>query len=395
MKVAVIAPTTLPSRRANTLQVMKMTQALASLGHKVRLAIPEETGTGDRGNRSWDAISNLYGLNSRFPMEWLPANPRLRKYDYAWSAIRWARKWKAEIIYTRLPQAATWAANQGLPTILESHDLPQGTFGPLLFRLFLRGRSARSLILISNPLAADLRERFGSSIQPPFVQIIPDGVDLERYTDLPEPAESRRRLSADLKNRADKLDINFLPERFTAGYTGHLYPGRGISLILKMAESIPEMNFLIAGGNPNDVNRIEAKVLEGKLQNVTLTGFIPNAELPRYQSACDVLLMPYQRQVSASSGGDIAKYLSPMKLFEYMACGRAICTSDLPVFGDVLSEEIAILLPSDDVSSWVKALRSLKVDPKLRMNIAVRAKEMAAEYSWENRAKKILSGVQT
>lgn len=395
MKVAVIAPTTLPSRRANTLQVMKMTQALASLGHQVRLAIPEETGTGDRGNRSWDSISNLYGLNTRFPMEWLPANPRLRKYDYAWSAIRWARKWKAEIIYTRLPQAATWAANQGLPTILESHDLPQGTFGPLLFRLFLRGRSTCNLILISNPLAADLRERFGSSIQPPFAQIIPDGVDLERYTDLPEPAESRRRLSADLKNRADKLDINFLPERFTAGYTGHLYPGRGISLILKMAESLTEMNFLIAGGNPNDVNRIEAKVLEGNLQNVTLTGFIPNAELPRYQSACDVLLMPYQRQVSASSGGDIAKYLSPMKLFEYMACGRAICTSDLPVFGDVLSEEIAILLPSDDVSSWVKALRSLKVDPKLRMNIAVRAKEMAAEYSWENRAKKILSGVQT
>ena len=394
MKVAVIAPTMLPSRRANTLQVMKMTHALANLGHQVRLAIPEDTRDGASSDRSWDSISHHYGLNTRFPMEWLPADPRFRKYDYAWSAVRWSRKWKAEIIYTRLPQAAALAANKGLPTILETHDLPQGTCGPLLFRLFLRGRGALSSILISNPLAADLREIFGSSIQPPFSQVIPDGVDLERYSALPEPGESRRRLSADLKRRADKLEAQFLPERFTAGYTGHLYPGRGISLILKMAERLPEMNILIVGGNPSDLNRIQGKVLEGNLQNVTLTGFIPNAELPSYQSVCDVLLMPYQRQVSASSGGDIAKYLSPMKLFEYMACGRAICASDLPVFGDVLSAETAILLPPDDLSSWVTALQELKEKPKRRKEIAGRAKEEAGNYSWENRARKILAGVQ-
>jgi glycosyltransferase involved in cell wall biosynthesis len=376
------------------MQVMKMTQAFASLGHQVRLAIPEDAGNEASGDRSWDSLSHHYGLNTRFPMEWLPANPRLRKYDYAWSAVRWSRKWNAEIIYTRLPQAAALAANQGLSTILEIHDFPQGTFGPLLFRLFLRGRGARGLILISNPLAVDLQEKIGFSVQTPFTQVVPDGVDLGRYSDLPESGESRRKLIAGFNKQDDKLEAQFLLERFTAGYTGHLYPGRGISLILKIAESLPEMNFLIVGGNPNDVNRIQGKVLEGKLQNVTLIGFIPNAELPRYQSACDVLLMPYQRQVSASSGGDIAKYLSPMKLFEYMACGRAICSSDLPVFGDVLSAEIAVLLPPDDVSHWVMALRELKEDPKRREELAGRAKRKAGDYSWENRARKILAGIQ-
>jgi glycosyltransferase involved in cell wall biosynthesis len=83
-----------------------------------------------------------------------------------------------------------------------------------------------------------------------------------------------------------------------------------------------------------------------------------------------------------------------MKLFEYMACGRAICSSDLPVFGDVLSAEIAVLLPPDDVSHWVMALRELKEDPKRREELAGRAKRKAGDYSWENRARKILAGIQ-
>ncbi len=394
MNLAIIAPTAIPSRRANTLQVMKMTQAFENLGHDVRLAIPDDAGDVVGDIRSWDSLSHHYGLNKQFAMEWLPVNPRLRKYDYAWNAVRWSRKWKAEMIYTRLPQAAALSANQGITTILEVHDAPQGTFGPLLFKLFLRGTGARRLVVISTPLAEDLHRKFGSLLQPPFMQVIPDGVDLERYADIPEPGVSRRRLMADFNLQDDKLDPRFLPERFTAGYTGHLYPGRGMSLILGIAERIPEMNFLIVGGDSNDVSRIRTKVKELNLQNVTLTGFIPNAVLPRYQSACDVLMMPYQQQVSASSGGNIAKYLSPMKLFEYLACGRAICSSDLPVFGDVLSAEIAVLLPPGDTNSWVMALRELSENPSRRKDLAEKAKRAAGDYSWESRAKKILAGIQ-
>ena len=393
MKLANIAPTSIPSRRANSLQVMKMTQAFANLGHDVHLVIPDDGKEIEVGDRSWDTLAHHYGLSTEFQMEWLPANPRLRKYDYAWYAVRRAREWDAEIIYTRLPQAAAFAAMQGVNTILEVHDCPQGSIGPLLFRLFLRGSGAKRLILISNPLAADLEDRFGSIIRPPFMQVNPDGVDLERYTDLPEPEESRRRLSSDISLQGDKLGVQFFPERFTAGYTGHLYPGRGISLLLEIAEQLPQVNFLIVGGEPKDVNIVREKVVENNLQNVILTGFIPNTELPLYQSACDVLMMPYQQQVSASSGGNIAKYLSPMKLFEYLACGRAICASDLPVFREVLSAENAILLPPNEASSWVSAVRKLIKDPSMREDIAASAKRAASGYTWEKRASRILAGV--
>lgn len=393
MKIAIIAPTSIPSRRANTLQVMKMAQAFARHDHDVRMAIPEDNPVVEPGNRDWDSLAYHYGLNTRFRMEWLPAQPRLRKYDYAWYAVRWARQWKADVIFTRLPQTAAAASLLGITSILEVHDFPQGVLGPLLFRLFVQGNGARRLIVITNPLAADLRDTFGSRIQPQFMQVIPDGVDLDRYTDLPEPEESRRRLISEFELQGDKLESRFLPDRFTAGYSGHLYPGRGTSLLLEIAKNLQQVNFLIVGGEPEDVARVQGKAQEDNLQNITFTGFIPNTDLPRYQSACDVLLMPYQRQVSASSGGNIAKYLSPMKLFEYLACGRAICASDLPVFREVLSAETAVLLPPDQAGSWVSAIQDLIENPTLRQELAVNSRAAADKYTWEQRADKILAGI--
>ena len=112
--------------------------------------------------------------------------------------------------------------------------------------------------------------------------------------------------------------------------------------------------------------------------------------LEGYQAACDILLMPYQHKVSASSGGDIVKFLSPMKLFEYLACGRAILSSDLPVLREVLNSQNAILLPADDSAAWVAAIRELKANPEKRAALAAQAQADASDYSWEARAEQIM-----
>ncbi len=100
-----------------------------------------------------------------------------------------------------------------------------------------------------------------------------------------------------------------------------------------------DITFLIIGGEAGQISQLKSAVESRGLKNIYVLGFIPNAELPLYQAACDVLMMPYQGHVAASSGGDISRYLSPMKLFEYMACGRAILASDLPVLKEVLNAQ--------------------------------------------------------
>jgi len=126
-----------------------------------------------------------------------------------------------------------------------------------------------------------------------------------------------------------------------------------------------------------------------------MTGFLPNAELPVVQAACDVLLMPYQQKVAASSGGDISKYLSPMKLFEYMACGRVVLSSDLPVLREVLSDDNAVLLPPDDLAAWVNAIVMVKNHPKKAVQLATQAKMDVQRYSLTARTKKILASIES
>jgi glycosyltransferase involved in cell wall biosynthesis len=374
MKIAVAAPTHLPARRANTLQVMKMTQALALLGHDVRLAVPGRPAT----PVSWDMLAEQYGLSLPFSVDWLPTQRSLRSYDYGLHVLGWARRQGAQLLYTRLPQAAAVAAVSGLPVILEAHDIPQGRMGIWLFRRFLSGRAARRLVVITRTLADDLSNRFGAPAGPPFTLVASDGVDLERFAGLPAPEQARRTLPLEIHG-------------FTAGYTGHLYTGRGVNLILTLAASLPKINFLLVGGEPLDVERVRKDVHSHGLNNVHLTGFISNSDLPRWQAACDVLLMPYQVHVAASSGGDIGRYLSPMKLFEYLACGRAILSSDLPVLREVLNPENALLLPAQDATAWMNALQSLSADPGRREDLARRARQDAARYTWESRAALILA----
>jgi glycosyltransferase involved in cell wall biosynthesis len=105
--------------------------------------------------------------------------------------------------------------------------------------------------------------------------------------------------------------------------------------------------------------------------------------------------MPYQRKVAASSGGDIAKYLSPMKLFEYLACGRAILSSNLPVLREILNEKNAVLLSPDDLAAWVTTIQSLNSNPEKRAQLAAQARQDAQRYSWIDRANKIISAIKS
>lgn len=401
MKIAVIAPTYIPSRRANTIQVMKMSQALTAIGHQVRLAVPyspkehpehkrENKPSSSRTEKNRNALRHFYGLTDTFPLDYLQAGARWRRYDYGFRSVRWARRWKADVIYTRLPQAAAIASSLGFKTVLEVHDLPQGRFGRQLFKRFLKGSGAHRIVVITNALAMELRKQFSMPTNTPFFVLAPDGVDLSRYAGLPAPAEARQNLAAGDKPAGEQITPPVIPPNaFVAGYTGHLYKGRGIQLILELAVRLPEITFLLVGGEPQAVDNLQSIIRKRSLANIILTGFVPNAVLPRYQAACDVLLMPYQSKVSASSGGDIARFLSPMKLFEYMACRRPILSSNLPVFKEILNANNAVLLPPDDPEAWADSLQLLQTDPEVRQKLAAQAFHDVQKYTWKKRAGKI------
>ncbi len=374
MIVACISASRVPSTTANSMQVMKACQALSQLEHDVHLFLPQHKFQLKNIN-----LGSFYGLKTQFPIEFLSSQPSLNRYDFAMWAVRKARQIKADIAYVWFVQAGIFSLLAHLPVIFELHGPPEGNFGPALFRLFQRLGGLKRLLPITNALAGQLQERFKIDItNPQLVRTAPNGVDLERYAELPDPPTARSQLD--------------LPAALTVGYTGHLYPGRGMSLLTELARCFPRINFLWVGGRQQDVESWRQRLAEEKLENVTLTGFIENSRLPLYQAAADILLMPYERQISGSSGGNSSAYASPMKMFEYMACRRAIISSDLPVIREVLSPRNALLCPPEDIGVWSQAVGSLIYDEDRRQVLADQAWQDIQQYSWLERARKALDG---
>jgi glycosyltransferase involved in cell wall biosynthesis len=224
-----------------------------------------------------------------------------------------------------------------------------------------------------------LEHRLGVHLPDSFARVAPNGVDLERYAALPDPGEARRLFG--------------LPERFTASYTGQLYAGRGLDLLLELARRHPEISFAWAGGDPEAVDRWRSRLAAAGVENTALLGFVPNDQLPLLHAASDVLLMPYEERVYLS-GGNLSTFYSPMKLFEYLAAERAILSSDLPVLHEVLNEDNAILLPPGNIEAWDEALMRLVQDEERRLRLGRQARRDASRYTWEARARIALDGLE-
>ena len=375
MHIACIATSAIPSRTANSVQVMKVCQAFTQLEHEVRLWLP-----GSTPELSWEELAAHYGLRSRFEVSWMRSLRRGRRYDFCYRAVRAARRWKAHLYYLWPLQAAALTSSLGLSTLLELHDRPQGRLGPHLFRRALQGSGLRRLLPITAALQKYLAEAYQTTLKPPFSIISPMGVDLERYEDLPASDDARSALG--------------LRDTFTVGYTGHLYPGRGIELLFELARLNPSIAFVWAGGEPVAIERWRKRLRDAEVNNVQLLGFVSNKRLPLVHAACDVFLMPYARRISVSSGGDTARFASPMKVFEYFAAKRAIISSDLPVLRETLNETNALLVPPEDVHAWNAALQTVISDSELRAKLAEQAGLDARKYSWRQRAQNALSGIE-
>jgi glycosyltransferase involved in cell wall biosynthesis len=332
----------------------------------------------------WVQLAGQYGIpllenspHPTFDVTWLPTIRRLRRYDFAGQAVARARAWGAGMIYTWTLQAALLAAWQGLPTILELHDRVTGRFAPWIFRQFLQARTPKRILVITRALRQRLESDF-PGLAYANVQIAPNGTNLEAYLDLPDAPTARRRLN--------------LPEGPTVVYTGHFYAGRGMELLYGLACAFPHIRFLWIGGRPEDTAAWRQRLDATRVNNVTLTGFIDNRSLPLYQSAGDILIMPYERAIAGSSGGNSADICSPMKLFDYLAAGRAILSSDLPVFHEVLSTETAVLCPPEDLPAWRAALAGLLADPARCRALGQAARASASQYSWLERETIALRG---
>lgn len=345
------------SRDANAIQIDRMCAALEQGGHKVTL-----TAIGRRPDQA---------LN--YDLLLLPCRTsrlRNRLMQVLTTICLW--RLRPDILFTRSPLLALPGLWRGVQVVLELHSLPSnGSKTRVALQRSLRHPSLRRIVTISQALADDLVAEFG----PPH-----QGCDIVVAHDGAEPG-----------SRPGRAVEHNRPLRI--GYFGHLYPGKGMETITALAPMLPELSFEVYGGTDADIARWRA-ACDGQ-DNLTLHGHIPHADVASRMAECDILIAPYAAQVSHVRGGDIGRWMSPLKLFEYMAAERPIVTSDLPVLREVVRDgETALLCPPGDTEVYATALRRLAADPELRARIGSASRELLeGEYTWEMRAQRVLDGI--
>lgn len=362
-----IAPGGVPTGNANAVQIAKMCDALVTAGHDVTIVSIKAFSDPTMVNVP---LRTLYGLASDLRIHPISTTRFARPYDYAARVATFAaRTGPYDIVFSR-HLASAWAIailrHPGL--ILELHAPPAGRLAPSMFGTLAGRPSLRTIVTISDSLATAVRERWPQAA--PKVRVLRDGFSFHQYQSVADKAAARRLLG--------------WGDRPAAVYVGSLYDGRGIDVLARIAARLDSVLFHIVGRVPRDSEQRWPS-------NVRLHGFVHNAEVPRYLSASDVLLMPYQTNTSTSSGALTARWMSPLKLFEYMASGRPIVASDLPALREVLSDAEAALVPADSVDSWVLAISQLLNDPlrAAALGQAGRAKVLA--FSWEARAARVVA----
>ena len=378
MKIALITNSRIPSLTANSIQAMKVAQALMQLGHDIKMFAPKET---DAVNR--ESLPTHYGLRLAPDLDLLPSISGLKRLDFIVHAQHAAKRFGADLIYTWLPQSAALGAWMGFPVVLEMHADNSGKLGVWWMRQFWNQKTPKVMTVTTSALRKALERSTQFEFPNEALLLAPNGVELEKYAGLPSPAEARRQLN--------------LKEGLTVGFTGHIYPGRGADLLFELAMQMPTVNFLWVGGTPELVDFWRSKLSEAQMTNVTMTGFVKHESIPMYQAAADVLLMPYSRSIEASSGQDIAEVINPMKMFEYMASGRGIVSADLDSIREILNGGNAVLVePMEEgnrewgIGNWKAAIESLLHDEPRRLALGAQARLDVEQLTWVKREERVM-----
>lgn len=370
MKIVYLSQSFIPSRTANSIHVMKMCQALANLGNKVLLLIPEMA-----DDLTENDIFGFYGIEKNFnikKIKWL--NCRLRLNYYAFRCMKAAAEFCPDIVIGRSLNGCLFSAFKKYPTIYESHFPVFETtkLATFLFKLLLARKSFTKLIVISHALKK---------------AYLDNGIikDESRITVAPD--------AADLCHTSEKLnDWPGRPETLQVGYVGHLYPGKGMEVISKVAPKLSDVDFHIIGGMQKDIAFWQEVI---SCENVIFHGFINPCKLSQSINCLDICLLPNQKTVLANSSDvnsnyNISSYTSPLKMFEYMSHKTAIISSDLPVLHEVLNEKNSLLVNCQSVDEWVCAINRLRCSD-IRENLAKQAyKDFVEKYTWHQRAKNII-----
>jgi glycosyltransferase involved in cell wall biosynthesis len=364
------------SKDGQNVHIEELIAALRRRGHEIIVVAPPVM-----QEAAFGADAGIVGLLKSY----LPrAFYELLEFGYGMLAYRRLKaavtRHRPDVLYERynlfLLAGVRLARRQGLPFLLEVNS-------PLLQErrksdgIALKSlaawtertawRAADHALPVTECLADHLRE---AGLEASQIQVIPNGINLDRF-------------DADNDGAKVRGDLNLIGKTIL-GFTGFMRDWHGLERVVDVMADAPnraELHFLVVGDGPARA-ALEAHAAARSVSNqVTVTGIVGRDDVAGHVAAFDIALQP-----------QVTEYASPLKLFEYMALGRAIVAPNQRNIREVLTDgRDSLLFEPADNDAFTAAIRTLVADPGLRQSLGRGAMQTVHDrgFTWDDNAARV------
>jgi len=363
-----------------TVKIWDLAKNLVSLGHEVVLFLPK-----------YQYIST----NTQFKIVEVPFLdiPLLRLISFNFFlSIKLVTHWfgrKPEVVYARRMMSLVplmYAKIRGACFFYEINDDPytlgheerkrlntvsiRSWFGIKIDEINLK--SCQKAVVITEALKKKIIYRC-SNLTSNKILLIPSGANTELFRPL-KKMECRQILKLDL----GKKYIYF---------AGTLLKHQGINTLISAApfvkDKFPECDFIITGEGPMKEKWIQTAQRENLAKSFIFTGQVDYETMPFWIGASDICVAPFKYS---------AGLRSPVKVFDYMACGRPVIASKLKGTTDIFqsSEAIKLVEPENAVALAKAVLELLENEQAAKMMGAKGRELVVSRYNRRNLTKKII-----
>lgn len=365
MKILYVSAALIPSRIANSINIVKSCAAMARLGHEVVLLHPAigapEIEKGVEDPHAFYGVDPNFRLK-RIPCPDLPGGRGL----YCLLSVMFALRFRPDLVFGRYIRATYHLCRCGFPTAYEFHSAIR--FKGQKSRFFEKLSASPNLVAfltVSAAMGEHLRKN--EEIRKSGKPVLVFGCGGDPPVAVPRPAAVARNTNG-----------------YNIGYGGRLDESKGVGLICELAKLTDRHDFHLFGGSLADIAMWRERI---PFPHVHFHGFIPPSDLPRFLAAMDLCLLPCQKN---PKNPDQQIFGSPLKMFDYMGQKKAILASDFAEIREVLDETCAVLLDPEDPAAWADAIESLSPGDIRRLGEAAHER-FVTTFTREARYRRLLA----
>ncbi len=363
MKLVYLFNSSVPSYNASSLQVVNVCQQISKDIGNITLITP------DTGLKK--TLYNHYGFRKNFEIikiKFFKSFPKgINYYLFSIYSIVCSFKLKPEIYITRNYFTLFLLIILKKKVIFEVHsslDI-EGRINNFIFNNFklFNSKYIVNLIFITKSLQNFFYEKYK--------------IKRKNFCILPSASNLRSNFPIFKKNK--KLKI---------GYFGLVNKSRGLEFICDLSKVDSENEYFIFGGSKDLINSVKKKSFN---KNIFLNEYLPYKKIKKLMQEMDLLILPYEKKVLVSGNvGDIGKFTSPMKVFDYLGSTKPIIASSLPVLEEILTDQKnCIFVNGLNIYRWRLEIKKFSNNPSLRQIISKNNFLLSKNFTYGKRIRKM------